>query len=83
MNPNYAPAATERKPERIEIPVQKKDEKQAPASKAEAAKAPEIKRTEETAPTAVDTVLEGKLALMEAGKADKVRAALAARGRSM
>ena len=80
MDPNYAPASTQRKADRVEIPVQEKSSgKPAPAQEKKAAAA------EKPAPPAsderVDAVLQSKIALMEPEKAERVRAALGARPR--
>ena len=84
MDPNYAPASTVRKRDRVDVPDQEKPaEKQAVAkaeepisSKAPTAAEPQAK----VAPEApVDAVLESKIALMDPEKAEKVRAALSNR----
>ena len=85
MDPNYAPASTVHKADRVEIPVKAKEA--APAEKKAAPKTDEKKEPEpQKAIDAVaemkrsDAVLESKLALMDADKAQIVREALKARG---
>lgn len=87
MDPNYAPASTVHKADRFEIPAQdaapaKKAADKAPEKAAEKAAAPKPEKAADAAEkpsAAVDHALEGKIALMDPEKAEKVRAALAAR----
>ena len=78
MDPNYAPASTVHKSDRVDIPVQEKeDAKKTPAQKTEAVP---IKPQEEPAKAQpVDSVLQSKIAMMDPQKAERVRAALEAR----
>ena len=78
MNPNYAPASTERKPDRIEVPEQADVAQKPQAAKRETPEAAP-KDQAQASGSPVDAVLEGKLALMDADKAERVRAALQAR----
>ena len=80
MDPNYAPASTVHKADRFDGPTQdaapaKKAAEKADAPQPAAASAEDVEKTSE----AVDSALEGKIALMDPEKAEKVRAALAAR----
>jgi len=84
MDPNYAPASTVHKADRFDVPIQdaapaKKASEKAPekadAPQPAAASAEDAEKTSST----VDSALEGKIALMDPEKAERVRAALAAR----
>ena len=92
MDPNYAPAATERAADRFAVPEQGATGGDAkPASTKVPAEAPKIvagKPAASAQPEAAqgepdakqpDAVLEAKIALLDEDKAEKVRAALAAR----
>ena len=94
MDPNYAPASTVHAADRIYVPVQEKAPAKEPkdaAAKAVQIPASEQKETKdataqegtaqeaEPSKTARDAVLESKLAIMDADKAQRVRDALAAR----
>lgn len=84
MDPNYAPASTERKADRVLVPDQEK-----PAEKQDGAaeKAPvpaEVKEPveqldAEAFEVRIDAELESKIALMDPEKAERVRAALSNR----
>ena len=84
MDPNYAPASTERKPDRVDVPDQDKPAAKQVDAKAEAtitaeAPAPAEPQDEIAQESRVDAVLESKIALMDPEKAERVRAALSNR----
>ena len=84
MDPNYAPASTKHTVDSVDIPAQEKPEKAPVKEKAVAAAAAEEKPAGSPVPddvgrAAADAVLERSIALLDAEKAEKVRAVLAAR----
>ncbi|MBR0403728.1 MAG: 4Fe-4S dicluster domain-containing protein [Eggerthellaceae bacterium] len=84
MDPNYAPASTERKADRVDVPDQGKPDEKPVADKEKApapagAPAPAEPQAKAASEKSVDAVLEGKIALMDPEKAERVRAALSNR----
>ena len=82
MDPNYAPARTQRQREFFDVPVQEKAEKTAPVAKAAPTKEaaakqePAPEKAAEQAPAPSDEQLEALISLMDPAKAEKVRASL-------
>lgn len=88
MHPDYSPASTVHASEKFMVPKQEKPaKKDEPKPQAKIESSAEPAKVDGTAavgkagvvkPDAVDTVLEGKLAVLDTEKAEKIRAALAA-----
>ena len=78
MDPNYAPASTLHKADRVDVPDQEKPAAKPDPAKQEAS-VPEDKPAQADSEAMVDAVLEAKIALMDPEKAEKVRAALSKR----
>lgn len=86
MDPNYAPASTVRKPDRVDIAVQAKAPKPAEAEVGAAGAEATEPRAEEVANAAktaleADSALMEKIALMDQDKAKRVRDAIEAHTR--
>ena len=91
MDPNYAPASTQHTIDSVEVPQQEKPEKGDASEKKDVEKGGSSEkdvrkqaeeRVDVKTPVAVDDVLEGKIALLDEEKAQKVRDAIAARSQS-
>jgi len=78
MDPNYAPASTLHKADRVEVLDQEKPAAK-PASEKVKEPSSEEKPKQNESEALVDAALEAKIALMDPDKAEKVRAALSKR----